>query len=163
MRGPDDTWDWDALGRFARSLARRRTASASEADDIAQEALVRAWRSRARCRNPGQPEAWMRQIVLNEVVRHHHRAKRWELTLVDPPEPEDTSSAPLVERLDVRRAVGRLEPLDRYLVALRYLADQTQPAIARELGLPEGTVKVRLHRARARLRDALSSDYDHDS
>jgi RNA polymerase sigma-70 factor (ECF subfamily) len=59
-------------------------------------------------------------------------------------------------QLDVRQAVRRLTPQDRKLLALRYVDDLTQPAVALALGIPEGTAKVRLHRARGRLQRVLS-------
>ena len=57
-----------------------------------------------------------------------------------------------VERADLHAALDRLGERDRQLVRLRYDEDLTQTAIAHRLGIPEGTVKVRLHRVRAKLR-----------
>ncbi len=58
-------------------------------------------------------------------------------------------------RIDVARALEGLEDEDRLVLELRYRADLTQRAIATELGMPEGTVKVRLHRLRKQLRDSF--------
>jgi RNA polymerase sigma-70 factor (ECF subfamily) len=55
-------------------------------------------------------------------------------------------------------SMARLRPDEQKLLKLRYEDDLTQPAIARALGLPEGTIKVQLHRARAKLRDSLDLD-----
>lgn len=60
-----------------------------------------------------------------------------------------------VERADLHAALNRLDKRERQLVRLRYDEDMTQAAIARRLGIPEGTVKVRLHRVRAKLRRAI--------
>jgi RNA polymerase sigma-70 factor, ECF subfamily len=57
-----------------------------------------------------------------------------------------------VELADLHAALRELSERDRLLLELRYEEDLTQAAIARRLGIPEGTVKVRLHRARAKLR-----------
>jgi RNA polymerase sigma-70 factor, ECF subfamily len=57
-----------------------------------------------------------------------------------------------VELADLHEAMERLSERDRRLLEMRYEEDLTQGAIARRLGIPEGTVKVRLHRARAKLR-----------
>jgi RNA polymerase sigma-70 factor (ECF subfamily) len=66
---------------------------------------------------------------------------------------------PLVEsapmRVDLLRALTDLPEGDRRLLELRYAHDLTQASVATRLGIPEGTVKVRLHRLRARLRVAL--------
>jgi RNA polymerase sigma-70 factor (ECF subfamily) len=60
-------------------------------------------------------------------------------------------------RLTVEQALGTLAERDRRVLHLRYAEDLTQIEVARRLGLPEGTVKVRLHRARGRLRRALEA------
>lgn len=60
-----------------------------------------------------------------------------------------------VERADIHAALGCLSERDRLLLHLRYDEDLTQAAIASRLGIPEGTVKVRLHRARDKLRRAF--------
>lgn len=59
-------------------------------------------------------------------------------------------------RVDVARALAGLSQHDQALLAGRYFADMTQQVLADHLGTPEGTTKVQLHRARARLRESLS-------
>lgn len=68
---------------------------------------------------------------------------------------EDPPDVPL--RLDVRSALRRLSTEDRVLLALRYDGDLTQEHVAKLMGMPEGTVKVRLHRLRARLSTQLTN------
>jgi RNA polymerase sigma factor (sigma-70 family) len=68
---------------------------------------------------------------------------------------EDEQVVATVERADLHAALERLDERDRQLVRLRYAEDLTQEAIARRLGIPEGTVKVRLHRVRDKLRRAM--------
>lgn len=60
------------------------------------------------------------------------------------------------ERADLQAALGHLSERERALLSLRYEEDLTQPAIAARLGIPEGTVKVQLHRARLKLRRAYA-------
>lgn len=57
-----------------------------------------------------------------------------------------------VELADLHAALERMSERDREILELRYEEDLTHPVIARRLGIPEGTVKVRLHRAREKLR-----------
>ena len=64
----------------------------------------------------------------------------------------------LATRVDVRRAVSRLNTEDRVLIHLRYGQDLKQDSIADLLDTPEGTVKVRLYRARERLRADLTDE-----
>jgi RNA polymerase sigma factor (sigma-70 family) len=67
---------------------------------------------------------------------------------------EDEQLVSTVECADLHAAIASLER-DRQLLMLRYGEDLTQQAIARRLGLPDGTVKVRLHRLRHKLRKAM--------
>jgi RNA polymerase sigma-70 factor (ECF subfamily) len=61
----------------------------------------------------------------------------------------------IVERLDVQAAIAGLDKEQRHLLHLRYAEDLAQRSVAQRLGIPEGTAKVRLHRARSRLRALL--------
>jgi RNA polymerase sigma-70 factor (ECF subfamily) len=65
---------------------------------------------------------------------------------------EDEAVLAAVELADLHAALDRLNARDRKLLEMKYEEDLTQPMIARRLGIPEGTVKVRLHRARNKLR-----------
>jgi RNA polymerase sigma-70 factor, ECF subfamily len=67
---------------------------------------------------------------------------------------EDERVLAAVELADLHAALKVLSERDRRLLEMRYQEDLTQAAIARRLGIPEGTVKVRLHRARNKLRQA---------
>jgi len=96
-------------------------------------------------------------IARREALRR--AALRLEAPLEEGRAGEDAAAAgafeALARRLDVQAALGALEPEERRLLDLRYGSDMTQRAIAEELGVPEGTVKVRLHRLRVRLKDEL--------
>lgn len=101
----------------------------------------------------------MLTITRNEALRR--LAKRRETLLEEPGEQlggtwsADLERVPL--RLDVERAMAALSDADRLLLDLRYQQDLTQEAVAERLSIPEGTVKVRLHRLRHRLRETLQS------
>jgi RNA polymerase sigma-70 factor, ECF subfamily len=149
------SWDWCNVHRLALRETRCILGTTADAEDAAQEAAIRAWRRRATCR--GAPAAWIRAIARNEALRVVER-RRDEVPLeaaeqlagrAPSPEPDDV--------LELRAAVGALDHDDRLLLLLRYWADLSQPEVARAAALPEGTVKVRLHRARRRLRLALAA------
>jgi RNA polymerase sigma-70 factor (ECF subfamily) len=149
-------WDWEGLAVVCRSEARRVLRNAHDADDVAQEALARAWRQRRSCRTPAHPQAWVRKIAYHEALRAIDR-RRESQSLDDVPALADWGSAErLDERVSVRSALAALPAQDRALLHLRYSEDLTQTGIARIMGMPEGTVKVRLHRLRARLMPTLS-------
>jgi len=61
-----------------------------------------------------------------------------------------------LRRVSIGQALESLSPQERRLIELRYEADLTQPAVAKAMGLPEGTVKVKLHRIRKRLQGIMS-------
>jgi RNA polymerase sigma-70 factor (ECF subfamily) len=149
-------WDWAAIHRWCLSVA-RRYAAPDDSEDIAQEALVRAFRSRDRCATPERPWAWLSVITQREATRAHERRRLIGLG----GEPEELGAPdPRLEALPeqdlVRRAVAGLDARDRAIVLLHYEHDMTVAAIARTIGVPVGTVKVKLHRIRGKLRGHLT-------
>jgi RNA polymerase sigma-70 factor (ECF subfamily) len=139
-------------------LAYRYASNPCEAEDIAQEALLRAWRRRSTLREAGSRKQWLATIVRNEAFRHYSRPRpdpTDDLELYEGS--EDALVVSTVERADLQAALEVLSERERVLLALRYEEDLTQPAIAARLGIPEGTVKVQLHRARLKLRRAYAS------
>ena len=132
-----------------------------DAEEAVQEAMIRAWRARDACRVPAARTAWLLQITRREAFRVAERRSR-----VRDRERPDSQEGELVSlrhfemdgvesRVSFDQALGLLQPHDRDLVRLRYAEDLTQEQVAARLDLPAGTVKVRLHRARERLRKAL--------
>lgn len=157
-RDPGDSWDWDEIHRICLSFAYRYARNRTEAEDIAQDSMVRAWRKRDTLRKSEARKSWLATIVRNEALREFARKR---------PAPTDTLEAwqgsddervvATVERADLHAALARLNQRDRQLVRLRYDEDMTQEAIAHRLGIPLGTVKVRLHRVRAKLRREIGA------
>lgn len=160
-----DEWEWDLMRSAAIREARRYLTTSFDIDEVVQEALVRAWRRRDTCRGADRMP-WMRQIARNEALRLLDRRRRRQehellddatllATIADDEAAEEQEE--LLLRMEVEQAVGCLSVADRQLLALRYERDLSQPEVARMLGIPEGTVKIRLHRLRGRLRKALDA------
>ena len=155
-------WDWARLrSRCLREA--RRVLPRAEAEEAVQEALVRAWRLRAACREQEAPLPWLLEITRNESRRLlARRARRFDRERVDAAPPDrpghDRELAEAATRVTVEQALRNLDHADRRLLRLRYAEDLTQAEVARRLGVPEGTAKVRLHRARRRLRRLLDED-----
>jgi RNA polymerase sigma-70 factor (ECF subfamily) len=138
-------------------LAYRYTSNPSEAEDVAQEALLRAWRRRSTLRDASRRKEWLGTIVRNEAFRLRARVRPDPVAEIEAKEGvEDEQLVATVERADLYAAIERLDERDRQLLHLRYDEDLTQQAIARRLGLPDGTVKVRLHRLRHKLRRVMA-------
>jgi RNA polymerase sigma-70 factor (ECF subfamily) len=163
MSGPTNgapAWDWAALRVASAREARRVVGSATDADEVTQEAIIRAWRRRAGCRAPENPLPWVLTITRMEAYRYlARRASRSRREGAELSE-QHCGSAPchsdaLLTRLSVSNALAALSSEERALIDARYADDLTQAAAADRLGMPEGTAKVRLHRIRARLRAAL--------
>jgi RNA polymerase sigma-70 factor (ECF subfamily) len=154
MQTDNPAWDWALLRRSCLSEARRVLRDPYEAEEAVQEAMIRAWRQRHRCRDQAAPAPWLRSIARNEALRLIDRRPNVRFTeLIPESAPGETADAAdvLVERLSVWQALSRLEPEERELVTLRYVLDLPQPEIARRLGVAAPTVRVRLHRIRTRL------------
>lgn len=156
MPRAEDGWNWEEARRTCLRFARRYAKNAVEAEDIAQDALLRAWRKRSTLRDRASLRPWLAAIVRNEAFREYGRNRPAPSDTLDLREgAEDERVLATAERADLRAALDRLNERDRQLVRLRYDEDLTQEGIARRLGIPDGTVKVRLHRVRAKLRAEL--------
>ncbi|HXR31445.1 MAG TPA: sigma-70 family RNA polymerase sigma factor [Solirubrobacterales bacterium] len=155
--GSDDGWQWEEAHRFCLRMAYRYCKNPSEAEDIAQDALLRAWRRRSTLRDGSRRKEWLATIVRNEAFRLHARVRPDPVDTLETQEgAEDEGILSTVELADLHAALKRLDKRERELVQLRYDEDLTQQAIARRLRIPDGTVKVRLHRLRHKLRQAMA-------
>jgi RNA polymerase sigma-70 factor, ECF subfamily len=115
--------------------------------------LLRAWRRRSTLRDSERRNQWLTTIVRNEAFRQHARVRPDLTSTLEFSEgAEDEAVLAAVELADLHAAMNRLNQRDRQLLEMKYEEDLTQATIARRLGIPEGTVKVRLHRARNKLR-----------
>lgn len=154
--GFDDGWEWRDAQSVCLRFAYRYARNPSEAEDIAQDALLRAWRRRSTLRDRGCRNQWLATIVRNEAFRQHARLRPTPVATIEQREgADDERVLATVESADLHAALDRLDECERQLVRLRYEEDLTQATIARRLGVPEGTVKVRLHRVRNKLREAI--------
>jgi RNA polymerase sigma-70 factor (ECF subfamily) len=142
------------LLRFAQWLTRDRTL----AQDVVQEALLRAWRSQADLRDRAAARAWLFTIVRREHARLYER-KRLEMTTLD--EAIESSAAELSvegesELVELRLAIFRLAEEYREPLVMQVLGGFSTAEIATELGLTLTAVLTRLHRARNQLRELCS-------
>jgi RNA polymerase sigma-70 factor (ECF subfamily) len=140
-----------------------------DAEDVVQEAFVRAYAALDRFR-PGAPfRPWLLRIVANETRNVHRAAGRraarerraWEqsqeLLRVRPDDPADALLT-AERQAALVRGLARLSPEQRQVVTCRYLLDLDESETVAVLGWPRGTVKSRLRRALTRLRDVMDAE-----
>jgi RNA polymerase sigma-70 factor (ECF subfamily) len=150
----------------ALRLATVITGSRADAEDVVQEALVKAHAAMGRFR-PGSPfRPWLLRVVANEAKNRrravHRRAAATERyarlaavgTAVEGPDPEAMALARVATDA-LWRAVAALDDRDRLVLGYRYFADLSEAETAAALGCRPGTVKSRVSRALGRLRDRL--------
>jgi RNA polymerase sigma-70 factor (ECF subfamily) len=152
-------WEWAPARQRCLREARRILGNRDDAEEAVQEAFVRAWRKRAACRTPAAPLPWLIQITRNEAMRLAARRSRRLASEIPEAEPDAVPAPASETQIDrtlttvaTEQALSTLCEEERRLIRLRYEEDLTQGQVAAALGVPEGTVKVRLHRVRARLR-----------
>jgi len=139
------------------NMAWRYCRDRSRAEEMAQEAFIKAWRGLKQWRREGSFSTWLFALAANVYRSELKRFPTETLPLEDAPEPAGPARQhqELEERgrcEALRRAVLALPLRYREPVILYYFHEQDVAAAARNLGLPEGTVKARLMRARALLR-----------
>ena len=147
--------------RHVYTQAFRIVGDRHEAEDVAQEAYLRVFRSLAGFRGESQFETWLYRIVANAAVTHLRRRGRiGELTLDREDRPVEPAAdvrvaEQAVDREELSRALADLPVSLRAVVVLKDVYGMPHKEIAQLLGTTEGAVKVRLHRARRRLKERL--------
>ncbi|MGB5587352.1 MAG: sigma-70 family RNA polymerase sigma factor [Gammaproteobacteria bacterium] len=145
------------LYRYAFWLGRDRQL----AEDVVQEAMLRAWKAYGNLADPGSAKAWMISIVRREFARTFERKRLETVDIADYEEQlASVVDDPRVE--EMRQAIFELEADYREPLALQVLMGHTTREIAGFMDLSEGAVLTRLHRARAKLRLAIGSEQPGD-
>jgi RNA polymerase sigma-70 factor (ECF subfamily) len=146
----------------AYGLALRIVRSPADAEEVAQDAFVRAWGALPRFRGEARFGTWLYSIVSRRAIDRAkqlkgRRSRETELddaTMVA----SETSATSDVDRFEQRqlshRLMNTLTETQRAVVSLFYLEDQSVEQVAASLAMPEGTVKTHLFRARRMLRQA---------
>ncbi len=143
---------------FMRAFGRTLTGDVEQAEDLAQETLLQAWRCRDQFRPGTNLRAWLSTILRNRFYSSQRRRK-WraeydqeiiERTLVAPDDPSAN-----VELEDVRRALSMLPDFQREALILVGAGGLAYEEVAQIMGCPVGTVKSRVRRARDELQSLL--------
>ena len=147
------------------TLAYRLTGNEEDAHDVTQDAYLRAWRAIPKFRGDSQFSTWLYRITANAAATATGRRRRQRADSIDDHDLqvvdvrhdcEPVAIAEANELLDaLSLAIDDLPPKLRVVVVLRDVYGLPHEAIAAELGISESAAKVRLHRARRKLREVL--------
>ncbi len=154
--------DYQRILRYTKSMVR----DTAEAEDLTQETFLRAYRHRDSLREAGAQTAWLYRIAthvcfdrLRQYARRAPMESETDLDQVDVAEPDTPSLQQTIEQDEMSGCVqgylNRLPDSYRAVILLHDMHELTEPEIAQLLGESLATVKIRLHRARHKLRIAL--------
>jgi RNA polymerase sigma-70 factor (ECF subfamily) len=147
--------------RQVYTQALRLVGESHEAEDVAQDAYLRVFRGLPGFRGDAQFETWLYRIVSNAAMSHLRKRGRFGDLLSQPEEERAEAPAPTavaeeaVDRDSLARALASLPVSLRAVVVLKDVYGLSCQEIGEQIGASEGAVKVRLHRARRRLKESL--------
>ncbi len=160
----------DNYKNMVYNLAYRMSNSSQEAEDISQEAFLRAYQSLAHFNPSYKFSTWLYQITLN-IIRDKYKKKEIDHVSLDTPVETDDSEfyhqtadltnnpEQIITRQEdaqaIQQAINSLPLKYREVIVLRHLQDLSYIEISNILKLPSGTVKIRLYRAREQLKKIL--------
>lgn len=138
------------------------TGDLAEAQDVVQDAYVRAWEHWARVSTYDDPQAWVRTVALRQAVSRWRRARNRIAAhrrhgLAPPVPPPDESTVALV------RALRELPLAQQVAIVMHHMGGYSVADIAAQTGVAEGTVKARLSRGRQALARVLRLDVAEES
>lgn len=152
---------------YVFTLAARFARNREDAEEIAQDSFLKAFRNLSGFKGQSKFTTWLYTIVYTTSMSHLRKKRHDFLSLDDEEHPvyateTATEGAALslerkTERHFIEKAIARLLPDDATILTLFYLGEQSLEEIAGAMGMPAGTVKVKLHRSRQRFRIQLEA------
>jgi len=142
---------FDDLYARAYGVGYQLLGSRSEAEDVAQETLARAFVHWRKVR--GYAEAWTVRVAGNIAIDTWRRGRRLQHSAA----PDTSTPEPTALRVDLHRALSSLSKRQREVVVLRFLADLPEADVARAIGCSPGSVKVHAARGLAALRVTMGA------
>jgi RNA polymerase sigma-70 factor (ECF subfamily) len=145
---------------WARALLRRMCNDAAEADDLAQEAFVKAWDKIGALETPAAFAGWFRRIAVTTFLmeKRKNKAKFEEIDDSSPLASEESSpEAAAGAKIDLQRAMAHLSDAERLCVTLNHGEGLSHSEIVDMTGLPLGTVKSHVLRGTEKLRRLLEA------
>ncbi|RYY32312.1 MAG: sigma-70 family RNA polymerase sigma factor [Sphingobacteriaceae bacterium] len=159
--------------RFVFTLALRFTKSREDAEEVSQDCFVKAYRSLAGYQGQSKFSTWLYSIVYTTAMTHL-RKKRIDTSSIDneatyiqienKPSGYDSNNVENKSRsYYLNLAIEQLLPDDATIITLFYKGEQSLEEIAQTLGIEANTVKVKLFRARQRLKEKLERNLKHEA
>lgn len=140
---------------WLRNLLRRLCRDPALADDLAQQAFIKAWRSLPQLKAPGAFGGWLRRLAINTWLADVRTSTR-DVSQYEAEElPAAVFTPAAAEQLDLDRALAKLTQTERLCVVLAYNEGMSHGEISAATGLPLGTVKSHVRRGAQRLRVLL--------
>lgn len=163
-RGERGSFD-EIVNRYERrvyAVAMRMCSNPDDARDVTQEVFVSALRALRRFRGEAQLSTWFHRVTVNASLDHLRKSSRHATAPLDAavhiasddPGPEETAAA-TTRAVEVQRALATLSDEHRAVLVLRDLQGLDYAEVAAALGIPVGTVKSRIHRARTEMAEHL--------
>jgi RNA polymerase sigma-70 factor (ECF subfamily) len=160
----------EATHREVYSLCFRILRNPDDAAEATQDAYLKAWRGLKSFRGDAQFTTWLYRVAANAAItRHRSRARRWDhetkaelevLQRIPASTSIEETAGARIELETVERGLAQLSEAHRSAIVLRDVYGLTIAEMAKELGISEVAAKVRLHRARKRLRDMVYEQPD---
>ncbi len=149
--------------RRTYSLCLRMTSNVPEAEDLTQEAFIQLFRKVGSFRGDSAFTTWFHRLTVNQVLMHFRkRSVKNEKTTEDGeipehliPQPKTKANLPILNRLDLTKAIAQLPPGYKAVFVLHDVEGYEHSEVARMLGVSIGTSKSQLHKARLKLRGLL--------
>jgi len=151
--------------RFVFTLALRFTKNREDAEEVAQDCFVKAYRALGTFRQTSKFSTWLYTITYTTAMTHLRKKKLATLSLDEdesPIQPENHISSYTAESIEkksghayLNQAISLLSPDDAMIITLFYKGEQSLEEMAGVLSIEAKTIKVKLHRARGRLKEKL--------
>ena len=149
----------ELTGRQVYTLALRLVGDRHEAEDVAQEAYLRVYRSLRSFRGDSRFETWLHRVVANVAINHMRTRSRFG-ELMDEPDTivrvaDGPSTEDVPEKEELATALAQLPAAQRVAIVLKDVYGFSTAEIAAKLDTSEGAVKLRLHRGRRNLKGLI--------
>lgn len=143
-----------SLRRFLYNLT---GGDAALTDDLAQEAFIKAWLSIRTFKGVARFRTWLFKIAYNEYLTEHRKKTPSTSSLEENNASVPPESAKVDARIDINVAIAQLSTKERSVVLLYYLEELPVKKISKITGMPEGTIKVYLARAREKMKKIIEN------